>query len=56
MNGKIVIICECTEFPDTSPIETQRHHTHLSKLEKIILENNDKQWILIILLLQLKKI
>lgn len=42
-----VIICECTEFPDTSPIETHRHHTHLSKLENIILENNDKQWILI---------
>jgi ribonuclease BN (tRNA processing enzyme) len=42
-----VIICECTEFPEKHSIDSKRHHTHLSNLEPIISQNNDKQWILI---------
>ena len=42
-----VIICECTEFPDTHSQEIKKDHTHLNQLELIIRENKDKQWILI---------
>ena len=42
-----VIMCECTEFPEYHDINSKKHHTHLSKLEPIIYENKDKQWILI---------
>ena len=42
-----VVMCECTEFPEKHSIDSKKHHTHLLNLEKIIRENNTKQWILI---------
>ena len=42
-----VIICECTDFPEKHQVNSDRHHTHLNDLEQIMLDNKDKQWILI---------
>lgn len=44
-----VIMCECTGYPDYQTPEqmTEREHSHLDLLKPIMMENKDKQWILI---------
>ena len=44
-----VIICECTGYPDILDRELihERSHTHLDDLLPIMLENKNKQWVLI---------
>jgi ribonuclease BN (tRNA processing enzyme) len=42
-----VLVVECTGYPLRHTVESHVGHTHLSQLEEVMVENKQKQWVLL---------
>merc|ERR1712037_533570 len=42
-----VLVVECTGYPLRHTVESHVGHTHLSQLEEVMVENKQKQWVLV---------